>query len=311
MLNCMAIHYETCTYLHANLHLRIKEHCSLGWFFPEKKPSKQWRAERTRNSSQISYPVRESNSGHRPEISLFGHRCFPGWNVFIDVPLLSYQWFLLIFVALEPRTLTRFEVYKYAREAFDLGVRYIGGCCGFEAYHIRAIAEEVSSMSPWKYIVDKMDRLYCLTAFYTLSTKICLYQFQKSKNPCFYQICILAWTFPGWKTKQNKDQSRAEQSSTAKHSTAPHWTETYRYISSNSIYLQELVLFAATRLMFSATWYTCSCDCSLWAIAVLPRLKWIFLWRLELPKKIPSFCTICWGLLLQNQVIQFTFSSQS
>ena len=24
-----------------------------------------------------------------------------------------------------------------------MGVRYIGGCCGFEPYHIRAIAEEV------------------------------------------------------------------------------------------------------------------------------------------------------------------------
>ena len=32
---------------------------------------------------------------------------------------------------------------KFAREAFDAGVRYIGGCCGFEPYHIRAIAQEV------------------------------------------------------------------------------------------------------------------------------------------------------------------------
>ena len=30
-------------------------------------------------------------------------------------------------------------MHKYAREAFDLGVRYIGGCCGFEPYHIRWI----------------------------------------------------------------------------------------------------------------------------------------------------------------------------
>jgi len=55
----------------------------------------------------------------------------------------------LIFIrfplALEPRTLTRWDVHKYARQAYDLGVRYIGGCCGFEPYHIRAIAEEVGS----------------------------------------------------------------------------------------------------------------------------------------------------------------------
>lgn len=46
--------------------------------------------------------------------------------------------------ALEPRTLTRWDVHKYARQAYDMGVRYIGGCCGFEPYHIRAIAEELS-----------------------------------------------------------------------------------------------------------------------------------------------------------------------
>lgn len=48
-------------------------------------------------------------------------------------------------LALEPRTLTRFDCHKYARKAFDLGVRYIGGCCGFEPYHIRALAEELSA----------------------------------------------------------------------------------------------------------------------------------------------------------------------
>ena len=46
---------------------------------------------------------------------------------------------------MEPRTLTRFDVHKYARDAYELGVRYIGGCCGFEPYHIRAISEEVQN----------------------------------------------------------------------------------------------------------------------------------------------------------------------
>lgn len=35
-------------------------------------------------------------------------------------------------------------MHRYAKEAWELGVRYIGGCCGFEAYHIRAISEELS-----------------------------------------------------------------------------------------------------------------------------------------------------------------------
>ena len=35
-------------------------------------------------------------------------------------------------------------MHKFAREAYDLGIRYIGGCCGFLPYHIRAVAEELS-----------------------------------------------------------------------------------------------------------------------------------------------------------------------
>lgn len=45
---------------------------------------------------------------------------------------------------LEPRICTRWDMHRYAREAYNLGVRFIGGCCGFEAYHIRAVAEELA-----------------------------------------------------------------------------------------------------------------------------------------------------------------------
>ncbi|XP_049504536.1 betaine--homocysteine S-methyltransferase 1 isoform X3 [Panthera uncia] len=50
----------------------------------------------------------------------------------------------LVKAGLEPRVATRWDIQKYAREAYKLGVRYIGGCCGFEPYHIRAIAEELA-----------------------------------------------------------------------------------------------------------------------------------------------------------------------
>ncbi|XP_059830448.1 betaine--homocysteine S-methyltransferase 1 [Hypanus sabinus] len=56
---------------------------------------------------------------------------------FIDLPEFPF--------ALEPRILTRWDIHKYARSAYNLGVRYIGGCCGFEPYHIRAIAEELAA----------------------------------------------------------------------------------------------------------------------------------------------------------------------
>jgi len=58
-----------------------------------------------------------------------------GKQGFIDLPEFPF--------ALEPRICTRWEMHKFAREAYELGVRYIGGCCGFEPYHIRAVAEEL------------------------------------------------------------------------------------------------------------------------------------------------------------------------
>ena len=45
--------------------------------------------------------------------------------------------------ALEPRMCTRSDVKLFARQAYELGVRYIGGCCGFESYHIRTMCEEL------------------------------------------------------------------------------------------------------------------------------------------------------------------------
>eukprot|EP00794_Sanderia_malayensis_P010090 gene10090-11120_t len=55
---------------------------------------------------------------------------------FIDLPEFPF--------ALEPRICTRWDIQKYARDAYNMGVRYIGGCCGFEPYHIRAISEELA-----------------------------------------------------------------------------------------------------------------------------------------------------------------------
>ncbi|XP_032752779.1 S-methylmethionine--homocysteine S-methyltransferase BHMT2 isoform X3 [Rattus rattus] len=59
-----------------------------------------------------------------------------GKGGFVDLPEYPF--------GLEPRVATRWDIQKYAREAYNLGVRYIGGCCGFEPYHIRAIAEELA-----------------------------------------------------------------------------------------------------------------------------------------------------------------------
>ncbi len=54
---------------------------------------------------------------------------------FIDLPEFPFS--------LEPRICTRWDIHKYARDAYNMGIRYIGGCCGFEPYHIRALSEEL------------------------------------------------------------------------------------------------------------------------------------------------------------------------
>jgi betaine-homocysteine S-methyltransferase len=59
-----------------------------------------------------------------------------GKQGFIDLPEFPF--------GLEPRICTRWDMHRYAKESWELGVRYIGGCCGFEAYHIRAVSEELS-----------------------------------------------------------------------------------------------------------------------------------------------------------------------
>jgi len=59
-----------------------------------------------------------------------------GKQGFIDLPEFPF--------ALEPRVCTRIDIQKYARLAYNSGIRFIGGCCGFEPYHTRAIAEELA-----------------------------------------------------------------------------------------------------------------------------------------------------------------------
>jgi len=43
--------------------------------------------------------------------------------------------------ALDPFTCNRYEISDFTREAYDLGVRYFGVCCGAAPHHIRSMAE--------------------------------------------------------------------------------------------------------------------------------------------------------------------------
>ncbi|HLI14306.1 MAG TPA: homocysteine S-methyltransferase family protein [Alphaproteobacteria bacterium] len=44
-------------------------------------------------------------------------------------------------VALDPFTCNRYEIAEFGKAAYDLGVRYLGVCCGAGPHHIRALAE--------------------------------------------------------------------------------------------------------------------------------------------------------------------------
>lgn len=50
--------------------------------------------------------------------------------------------------ALDPFTCNRYECAEYAREAHEMGVRYIGLCCGAAPHHIRAVAEALGRRVP-------------------------------------------------------------------------------------------------------------------------------------------------------------------
>jgi betaine-homocysteine S-methyltransferase len=51
-------------------------------------------------------------------------------------------------IALEPFQTTRFEMADFAVAARDLGVNYIGTCCGAAPYHVRAMAEAMGRTVP-------------------------------------------------------------------------------------------------------------------------------------------------------------------
>jgi len=50
--------------------------------------------------------------------------------------------------ALDPFTCNRYEIADFGREAYELGIRYLGVCCGAAPHHIRALAEALGRTPP-------------------------------------------------------------------------------------------------------------------------------------------------------------------
>jgi len=58
-------------------------------------------------------------------------------------------------VALDPFTCNRYEIAEFGKQAFEMGIHYLGVCCGAGPHHIRALAEAVGKHPPAsKYSVD-------------------------------------------------------------------------------------------------------------------------------------------------------------
>ncbi|MGB9185941.1 MAG: homocysteine S-methyltransferase family protein [Solirubrobacteraceae bacterium] len=60
--------------------------------------------------------------------------------------------------ALDPFTCNRYELGEFAREAQELGVGYLGVCCGAAPHHIRAVAEALGRTPPASRYSPDMSR---------------------------------------------------------------------------------------------------------------------------------------------------------
>ena len=63
-------------------------------------------------------------------------------------------------IALDPFTCNRFEIAEFGKEAFALGVRYLGVCCGAGPHHIRALAEALGRKPPASAYSPDMSKHY-------------------------------------------------------------------------------------------------------------------------------------------------------
>ena len=63
--------------------------------------------------------------------------------------------------ALDPFTCNRYEIGDFTRRADELGVRYLGVCCGAGPHHIRAVAEALGRTPPAsRYSADMSKHAY-------------------------------------------------------------------------------------------------------------------------------------------------------
>ncbi|HWD73906.1 MAG TPA: homocysteine S-methyltransferase family protein [Solirubrobacteraceae bacterium] len=60
--------------------------------------------------------------------------------------------------ALEPLSCNRYEIAQFGRDAYDMGVRYLGVCCGAAPHFIRSLAEALGRETPASRYSPDMSR---------------------------------------------------------------------------------------------------------------------------------------------------------
>ncbi|CAN5269372.1 hypothetical protein BH24CHL2_BH24CHL2_7690 [soil metagenome] len=60
--------------------------------------------------------------------------------------------------ALDPFTCNRYEIADFTRDAHELGIRYLGVCCGAGPHHIRSMAEALGRTPPASRFTADMSR---------------------------------------------------------------------------------------------------------------------------------------------------------
>jgi betaine-homocysteine S-methyltransferase len=64
--------------------------------------------------------------------------------------------------ALDPFTCSRYEIAEFARRAREIGVDYLGVCCGAAPHHIRSMAEALGRTPPASRYTADMSKHYAL-----------------------------------------------------------------------------------------------------------------------------------------------------
>lgn len=86
---------------------------------------------------------------------------------------------------LDSRVLTRTEAAKFARACYELGVHYIGGCCGVEPHHIRALSQE---LQPERGIVPPTNDMTPAYSKHMAESEMKRYRFKANNKDFFWNL---------------------------------------------------------------------------------------------------------------------------